>query len=212
MLDRRSLFSRLAAGLAVGAASLPAAAAAPPVDKLPIPEDLDPKYEEAWRAVGDFERYGGWVLYSPHLGVGFGHVDGLGREPMTVRLRLSRCDQHLLAEFLQITGRVERAAQTEGFLIPDDMEATPRGLEPKHMNARFKAVRELVDAIERAGYSPLHMNGQFYICDPSDRWDNPNELLSQLRACNRDLVNEYLVLTGRVSPGYSANHALGWQA
>lgn len=128
MLDRRSLFKTIAAGLTIGATATkaPAKLTVYHTEGFLIPEDMEPtplglqpkhlnaRFDEVRELVDDFERYGCWVDYSPDLGVGFGNVDGIGREPLELRCRLKGCNHKTMVEYLELTGRISGARHLRG--------------------------------------------------------------------------------------------------
>ncbi|MGE4249037.1 MAG: hypothetical protein AB7F09_06590 [Parvibaculaceae bacterium] len=78
-------------------------------------------------------------------------------------------------------------------------EEDSRHIPADDMLPKYREVRELVDKLEWQGYEPRLVHGDLCITHPGNPQE-PNRLLGQLRACEPELVAEYLTITGRITP------------
>lgn len=84
-------------------------------------------------------------------------------------------------------------------LIVDDAFAPVSAHVPADdMLPKYREIRELVDKLEGQGYEPRLLHGDLCVARP-DGAHKPSRLLRKLRACEPDLVSEYLTITGRVT-------------
>ncbi len=87
-----------------------------------------------------------------------------------------------------------------GFALIRNDEYQSGHVPADDMQPRFEEVRTLVDKLEWEGYEPRLAHGDLLITHP-DNPQKPNRLLRKLRACEPELVAEYLTITGRIAPG-----------
>jgi hypothetical protein len=132
--------------------------------------------------------------------------------PVALSPELAQADpikecERLAAELAEAMNRVRpgrykaKIDHEYGFALIHDLDfrGNPQGHVPADdMQPRFKEVRELVDKLEHEGYEPRLLHGDLCITRP-DGAHKPNRLLRKLRACEPELVAEYLTITGRTT-------------